>query len=56
MYYSSETRRSNGTPDLSCSGETNNRDRFTYKDTVNGNGLLNWPVGLLTTDEIMLAG
>ena len=56
MYYSSYTRRSNGTPDLSCSNNGDNRDRFTYKDTVNGNGLLNWPVGLLTADEIMLAG
>ena len=56
MYYSSNTRRGSGTPDLSCNSASNNRDRFTYKDTVNGNGLLNWPVGLLTADEIMLAG
>ena len=56
MYYSSYTRRESGTPDLSCNSASNNRDRFTYKDTVNGNGLLNWPVGLLTADEMMLAG
>jgi len=56
MHYSSYTRRSNGTPDLSCNSALNNRDRFTYKDTVNGNGLLKWPVGLLTSDEIILAG
>ena len=56
MYYSSYTRRSNGTPDLSCRQTEGNRDRFTYEDTTNGNGLLKWPVGLLTADEIMLAG
>ena len=56
IYYSSNARRESGTPDLSCNSASNNRDRFTYKDTVNGNGLLNWPVGLLTADEIMLAG
>ena len=40
------------TPSLSCSRAT---DRFTVS-TSNGNGALNYPVGLLTADEIMLAG
>ena len=56
MEYSSTIRMTNRTPDLSCRGEVNNRDRFTYKDIVNGNGLLKWPVGLLSVDEILLAG
>ena len=56
MRYSTFTRRENGTPNLSCRQTIGNRDRFTYKDIVNGNGLLNWPVGLLSADEIMLAG
>ena len=56
MYYSSYPRQNHGTPDLSCRQTPGNRDRFTYKDTVDGNGLLKYPVGLLTADEINLAG
>ena len=56
IYYSSYIRMMNGTPNLNCNTLNNNRDRFTYKDTLNGNGLLKWPVGLLTADEIILAG
>ena len=40
------------TPDLSCSREI---DRFTVSES-NGNGDLDYPVGLITADEIMLAG
>ncbi len=39
-------------PSLAC---TNVDDKFTV-DAKNGNGLLTYPVALLTTDEIMLAG
>ena len=39
-------------PSLSCSREV---DRFTATAT-NGNGALDYPVGLLTVDETMLAG
>ena len=39
-------------PSLSCTREI---DRFTV-DESNGNGDLNYPVGLLTADEVMLAG
>ena len=31
-------------------------DAFTVSDTANGNGALTYPVGLLSTDEIVLAG
>ena len=40
------------TPDLSCSREI---DKFTVNES-NGNGDLDYPVGLITADEIMLAG
>lgn len=39
-------------PSLNCS---NNNDKFTVS-TSNGNGKLNYPVGLLTSDEIAYAG
>ena len=39
-------------PSLTC---TNDADKFTVKNS-NGNGLLTYPVALLTSDEIMLAG
>ena len=39
-------------PSLSCS---RNNDKFTVSSS-NGNGALDYPVGLLTADEIMLAG
>ena len=31
-------------------------DAFTVRDTVKGNGALTYPIGLLSTDEIVLAG
>ena len=31
-------------------------DAFTVSDTTNGNGALTYPVGLLSTDEVILAG
>jgi len=42
----------NKTPRLEC---TNENDRFTVREE-NGNGELTYPVGLLTADEIALAG
>ena len=39
-------------PSLDC---INDADKFTVKDT-NGNGLLTYPVALLTGDEVILAG
>ena len=42
----------NSQPTLTCS---RNIDRFTV-DGVNGNGALDYPIGLLTMDETMLAG
>ena len=42
-----------GTPSLQCKDKN---DAFTVHDTKNGNGALTYPVGLLTSDEAMLAG
>ena len=42
----------NPNPNLVC---TNENDRFTV-DSKNGNGKLTYPVGLITTDELILAG
>ena len=53
LYFSARDRANTTyTPDLSCSREI---DRFTVSED-NGNGDLDYPVGLLTADEIMLAG
>ncbi len=38
---------------LKCSQQN---DAFTVSDTTNGNGALTYPIGLLSTDEIVLAG
>ena len=38
---------------LTCSQKN---DAFTVSDTTNGNGALTYPVGLLSSDEIVLAG
>lgn len=56
LYYSSYYRRINGIPNLDCGNKDDNRDRFTYRDSKTGNGLLKYPVGLLTADEAVLAG
>jgi hypothetical protein len=34
----------------------NKGDAYTVNDTTNGNGALTYPIGLITTDELMLAG
>ena len=41
------------TPTLYCQ---NQNDRFTINDEVKGNKALNYPIGLLTADELQLAG
>ena len=46
-----DTNQTTSTPDLSCS----KNDSFTV-NSENGNGDLTYPVGLLTADEIVLAG
>ena len=40
-------------PRLTCS---NQNDRFTVDDEITGNGDLSYPIGLITTDEVVLAG
>ncbi|MGN1342094.1 MAG: hypothetical protein ACI4VL_02560 [Bacilli bacterium] len=51
--YSGLTRNwINHTPSLNC---TNNNDKFTTSSTL-GNGKLTYPVGLITTDEVAMAG
>ena len=53
LYFGSYTRsRTNHTPSLACSRTL---DRFTVSSSI-GNGALTYPVGLLTSDEIMYAG
>jgi len=44
---------SNISPSLKCVKKS---DRYTVKDTTNGNGLLSNPVGLITIDEVTFAG
>ncbi len=51
LYFATYERAENGTPTNSCSV----RDSYTVS-TENGNGLLNYPVGLMTVDEMMYAG
>ena len=53
LYYSAYGRWKTGVPSLTCS---NKNDSFTVTETDTGNGKLTYPVGLLTADEIMLAG
>ncbi len=40
-------------PRLTC---TEQNDRFTADDEITGNGDLSYPIGLVTTDEVVLAG
>ena len=43
----------NKTPSLKCNQKN---DRFTVSDTTNGNGALTYAAGLITADEIVMAG
>ena len=58
-------RWSNGPWDIESCSKYNNKmmltcpqqnDAFTVSDTIKGNGALTYPIGLLSTDEIALAG
>ena len=53
LWYSAYGRKVSGMPNLACS---NKNDSFTVTESASGNGALTYPVGLLTTDEIVLAG
>ena len=53
LVYGSFGRWRESQPSLTC---INKNDAFTVKDTVNGNGALTYPVGLLTEDEVIIAG
>ena len=53
LWYGAYGRMLTGTPRVDC---PNKNDAFTVNDTTNGNGALTYPVGLVTADEIMLAG
>ena len=53
LYFGASTRLyTNNTPTLKCQ---NARDKFTT-ETINGNGALKYPVGLITADEMIYAG
>ena len=53
-YYKANERIIMGNnPVLTC---TNQNDRFTVDDTSKGNGALTYPVGLITADEVVMAG
>ena len=49
-YYRLYTNKS---PVLTC---TNKNDRFTVDDTSKGNGVLTYPIGLITIDELSMGG
>ena len=53
LWFSAYGRITTGTPRLDC---PNKNDAFTVNDIKNGNGSLTYPVGLLTADEVSLAG
>ena len=53
LYYSALVRFKKGEPSLTCS---NKNDSFTVTESATGNGALIYPVGLLTSDEALLAG
>ena len=53
LSYDPYKRMQMGTPSLVC---PNINDSFTVDDLVAGNGKLTYPIGLLTSDEVILAG
>ena len=53
-YFSAYNRIRTYSPSVECSNES--RDGFTVSTSSGGNGKLTYPVGLLTADEVMLAG
>ena len=53
FFYAAGDRFKTGSPSLKCMVKA---DRFTVDDVTNGNGALTNPVGLITSDEILLSG
>ena len=53
LSYNTFERLKAGTPTIECS---NKNDSFTVEESDTGNGALDYPVGLLTSDELNLAG
>ena len=53
LYFESAGRVYSGAPSLTCSSKN---DSFTVQESTTGNGKLTYPVGLLTSDEVMFAG
>ena len=52
-YYKGYLRVSTSTPNLKCE---NSSDYYTVSSTASGNKALTYPVGLITADEVLLAG
>ena len=52
-YYRGYLRMALGTPDLFCE---NNEDLYTVGVSNKGNKVLTYPIGLITADEVVLAG
>ena len=52
-YYAGNTRFQRGTPSIKC---PNSLDYYTVSNASTGNKALTYPVGLVTLDEIVLAG
>ena len=53
IYMSGNRIHISKSPILTCSQK---KDRFTVNDTTKGNGALTYPVGLITADEVSMAG
>lgn len=53
-YYNSDYRINNFLPSLIC--ENKERDLYTLTTSNYGNKSLNYPIGLITSDELMLSG
>ena len=53
IYMSGNRIHISKSPILTCSQKN---DRFTVNDTTKGNGVLTYPVGLITADEVSMAG
>ena len=52
LFFYAYDRLTDGTPSLTCRDQV---DKYTVS-SANGNGMLDYPVGLITSDEISLAG
>ena len=52
-YYAAYERRQNGTPSFEC---TNSSDLYTTSGSSQGNKVLQYPIGLISMDEVWYAG